>query len=139
MNPILIDTSGWAALFVRGETQHQAAVALFRQLWQQGYHFVTTNYILTELISLFISPLRVPHSTRFDFIDTIKATPYLEIIHVDAHLDAAAWAFLKARPDKEWSLVDAVSFLVMQDRGFTEALTGDHHFEQAGFIRLLRS
>ena len=42
------------------------------------------------------------------------------------------------RPDKEWSLTDSISFVVMKDRGLTEALTGDHHFEQAGFVALLR-
>jgi len=42
------------------------------------------------------------------------------------------------RPDKTWSLVDCASFVVMQKRGITEALTSDVHFEQAGFIRLLK-
>jgi predicted nucleic acid-binding protein len=40
--------------------------------------------------------------------------------------------------DKEWSLVDAASFVVMKERGLTEALTADHHFEQSSFVRLLR-
>jgi predicted nucleic acid-binding protein len=43
-----------------------------------------------------------------------------------------------ARPDKEWSLTDCISFIVMQDHGTYEALTGDHHFEQAGFVALLK-
>ncbi len=45
---------------------------------------------------------------------------------------------LVARADKEWSLVDCASFVVMQQRGLTEALTTDRHFEQAGFVRLLK-
>jgi hypothetical protein len=43
-----------------------------------------------------------------------------------------------SRPDKDWSLTDCISFVVMQDRGITDALTGDHHFEQAGFRALLK-
>jgi predicted nucleic acid-binding protein len=42
------------------------------------------------------------------------------------------------RPDKEWSLTDCNSFVVMQHEGISEALTGDHHFEQAGFVALLK-
>jgi hypothetical protein len=41
------------------------------------------------------------------------------------------------RPDKNWSLTDCVSFVVMHGEGLTEALTGDNHFEQAGFKALL--
>lgn len=42
------------------------------------------------------------------------------------------------RPDKNWSLTDCISFQVMKSFGITEALTGDHHFEQAGFVALLK-
>lgn len=44
----------------------------------------------------------------------------------------------KRRLDKEWSLVDCVNFVVMTRRSITEALTTDHHFEQAGFFRMLK-
>lgn len=43
-----------------------------------------------------------------------------------------------SRSDKEWSLTDCISFVVMRERGITDALTGDHHFEQAGFVALLK-
>ena len=47
-------------------------------------------------------------------------------------------ALYAARPDKDWSLTDCISFVVMRDREIAEALTGDHHFEQAGFTALLK-
>jgi uncharacterized protein len=46
-------------------------------------------------------------------------------------------ALFAARPDKDWSMTDCSSFVIMQEQGLTEALTGDKHFEQAGFLRLL--
>jgi predicted nucleic acid-binding protein len=42
------------------------------------------------------------------------------------------------RGDKNWSLIDCISFVVMEEYGLTEALTADHHFEQAGYSALLR-
>jgi len=46
-------------------------------------------------------------------------------------------ALYDARPDKEWSLTDCISFEVMTEEGLEAALTGDRHFEQAGFKALL--
>ena len=57
---------------------------------------------------------------------------------MDENLDRSALALLQAQPDKTYSLCDAVSFLLMRDRGLTEALTTDHPFEQAGFVRVLK-
>jgi len=54
----------------------------------------------------------------------------------DMEIKAEAWVFLKTRADKEWSLVDASSFVIMTTYGMTEALTTDHHFTQAGFVRI---
>ena len=50
-----------------------------------------------------------------------------------AWYDQVAWTVYGARPDKGWSLTVCISFAVMAELGLTEALTGDHHFEQAGF------
>jgi predicted nucleic acid-binding protein len=73
-----------------------------------------------------------------DTSETIKTAFWIEIVHIDPMLDQEAWKLVKGRPDKEWILVDCSSFVFMQQRGIFEAFTTDHHFEQAGSIRLLK-
>ena len=136
MNKVFIDTSGWASFFIERDPYHVEALKLMRQWQQQNRRIVTTNYVLTELIALFTRE-RVQRSTALDYIETIQSADWVEIVHIDESLDTEAWQLLADRLDKQWSLVDAVSFVVMKDRGMTEALATDHHFEQAGFVPLL--
>jgi uncharacterized protein len=139
MSGTFVDTSGWGHLVDPTQAFHSEAAALYRRARQQGSRLVTTNYILTELVALLTSPVRVPRPRVIEFITGLKSSPYVDIIHVDAQLDSQAWDLLVQRPDKEWSLVDCASFVVMRQAGLTEALTTDRHFEQAGFVRLLKT
>ncbi|MFO8040768.1 MAG: hypothetical protein R6U67_15135 [Sodalinema sp.] len=63
----------------------------------------------------------------------------MQLVRVNQQIENAAWELLKQRLDKNWSLVDATSFIIMQQLEITNALTSDHHFDQAGFVRLLKS
>ncbi|WP_286186696.1 hypothetical protein [Geitlerinema sp. P-1104] len=63
----------------------------------------------------------------------------MQLVRVNQQIENAAWELLKKRLDKNWSLVDATSFIIMQQLEITNALTSDHHFDQAGFVRLLKS
>jgi len=137
-NGVLIDTAGWANLFIATDSYHQQATQWFSQARQQGRKMVTTNYILLELVALLNSRLQVSRTKLFDYVEAVKTASYIHLIHIDVAIDAAAWVLLKSRKDKFWSLVDATSFVVMQQLGIQESLTTDHHFEQAGFIRLLK-
>jgi len=114
------------------------AERLYRSARQGGRKAITTNYVIAELVALMTSPLRLPREQSIAFVGDLKTSPYVEVIHINPTLDDQAWQLLKSRQDKDWSLVDCASFVVMQQRGITEALTTDHHFEQAGFVRLLR-
>ncbi len=136
---LFVDTSGWACLADRSQRYHQQARDLFNAYKQRG-RFVTTNYVLAELAALLTVPLRVPRSQVISFIESLRASPptLIEIVHITPDLDEQAWQLFKSRPDKTWSLTDCASFVVMQQRGIKEALTEDRHFEQAGFVRLLR-
>ena len=137
MTEVFADTSGWASLFVDSEPHHKKDLTLMMRWRQQNWRVITTNYVLSEFIPLMKIRFRVPREKVLDYTKIIRAVAWVEIVHIDKALDAAAWRLLENRTDKEWSLVDAASFVVMQNRGITEALTTDKHFEQAGFTRLL--
>lgn len=135
---LFVDTAGWGHLVDPTQTYHSLAAAIYRTARQQGRKIVTTNYVIAELVALLTSPLRIPRPATIAFIEGVKTSPYVEVVHVDLWLDEEAWQLLKSRQDKEWSLVDCASFVLMRQRGIFEALTTDHNFEQAGFVRLLK-
>ena len=137
MNEVFADTSGWASFFLEDDRHHAKAFSLIIQWKQQNRNIVTTSYVLSELIVL-LSSRGQQRSAVLNYIKTIRSADWVEIIHIDKSLDEKAWQLLADRLDKQWSLVDAVSFVVMQERGITEALTADRHFEQAHFVRLLK-
>jgi predicted nucleic acid-binding protein len=59
--------------------------------------------------------------------------PELVIIPLDQDLLVRAADLYQSRDDKDWSMTDCVSFEIMRQRTISDALTADHHFEQAGF------
>ncbi|MBD2189130.1 type II toxin-antitoxin system VapC family toxin [Pseudanabaena mucicola] len=138
MPNLFVDTSGWASLFIHSQTYYPQAEKYFRLAIQNQQKIYTTNYVIAELVALLNSPLRVSREKVFEIVDAIKTVSYVEVIHVDKEIDTLAWKLCKSRLDKAWSLVDCSSFIVMQKLDIQEALTTDQHFEQAGFIRLLK-
>ncbi|MEX0612775.1 MAG: PIN domain-containing protein [Pirellulales bacterium] len=72
-----------------------------------------------------------------DAVDRIWTSPKVEVVILDGALVEKAVDYYRRYTDKSWGLLDCASFIVMQERGITEALTNDHDFEQAGFTRLL--
>lgn len=138
MSILFVDTSGWGNLVDRSQPFHSLAASLYRIARQQNHRIITTNYIMTELVALLTSPLKLTRPQIIRFVQSLKQSAYVEILHIDAETDAQSWQLLIRREDKNWSLVDCSSFIVMQERNITEALTNDNHFEQAGFVRLLK-
>lgn len=97
---------------------------------------ITTALVVTEVCNAFSSPKF--RGRVCQLVDTLLAAPEVEVIYPDRPLWNRTHELYAARPDKSWSLTDCMSFLVMQDRGITEVLTADRHFEQAGFTILLK-
>jgi len=138
ISDIFVDTSGWGSLVDSSQSYHQDAVKVYKKVTENKKKLITSNYIISELTALLSSPLRIPRLKIIEFIDSLKKSNYVKIIHIDEYLDNLAWELFKNRVDKNWSLVDCSSFVLMRQKDLIEALTNDHHFEQAGFIRLLK-
>lgn len=133
MKRVFADTFYFLALLNRKDSQHDRAKRSSAGLRVQ---IVTTIWILTELADAMCSVKR-----RSGFATTLKlltTDPDITIVPAEESTWNAGVELYGNRPDKEWSLTDCISFVVMAEWGIREALTGDHHFEQAGFTALLK-
>jgi len=130
---MLLDTSGLMCLFDRDDFCHEDAKTFFNA----SSFRITHNYVLSEFVAL-TNARRAPRKLSLDFVTSIQDDISIKTVYVDESLHRDALNLSQERLDKTWSLCDAVSFLLMQQHGIIEALTTDHHFEQAGFIRLLQ-
>jgi predicted nucleic acid-binding protein len=129
---MLLDTSGLYCFFDDSDARHHDAVALF----QAADVLLTHDYVLAEFIPLCQSR-GLNRRKTLEFVRTLLANQLIEIVWTKEGDYAQALALLEARLDKTYSLCDAISFVLMRERGLIEALTTDKHFVQEGFIRLL--
>ena len=133
MRRVFADTSWFIALVAADDTLHSAA----KELAAQPMRLVTTSSIITELAAYLRSG---PNRELFaSVLATVQNSPLVEFVRDDERLFDSGAVLYTQRADKEWSLVDCISFVVMREQQLTEALTSDHHFEQAGFRALLIS
>ena len=135
-NSLFVDTSGWTDPVLGNTPDHEAMEAFYKEAVASGRPLVTTSYILAELLALLTSRSCATRSQILSLIRAIKHLPQLRIVHVSEAMEEAAWNMLEQYDDKDWSLVDAASFVLMQQYGIREAFTSDHHFTQAGLSRL---
>jgi predicted nucleic acid-binding protein len=77
-------------------------------------------------------------AAAIQLLESLETDPSVEVVLLTDSLYRLAFNLFKQRGDKEWGLVDCISFIVMQDRGIIDALTADTHFQQAGFRALLK-
>jgi len=136
MTEVFLDTSFAIALSSETDQNHVLAVKLANQIEADKTRLVTTQAILLEIgNSLSKQKYR---AAAIQLLDSLETDPSVEVVLLINSLYRSAFNLFKQREEKEWGLVDCISFIVMQDRGITDALTTDAHFQQAGFRALLR-
>ncbi len=130
---MLLDTSGLLSVLDDKDAFHELSARLFRS----SRPMVTHDYVLAELVPL-AQTRGVPRALVVEFIRDILDAPSVRICWTDEAAYRAALVFLEQRSDKTYSLCDAASFVLMRRLEIGEALTTDRHFEQEGFVRLLK-
>jgi predicted nucleic acid-binding protein len=132
MTPIFADTFFFLAVINADDQRHRAAMDFSNS---NKSPLLTTTWVLTEVLDgLARTPNR--HLGRQLYLDLLS-DPAHRVVPPSRRQFEQGLELYHTRPDKKWSLTDCISFLVMQEHGITEALTGDHHFAQAGFTPLL--
>jgi predicted nucleic acid-binding protein len=133
MTPALADTSYYLALVNPVDPRHDRAVDLAENHLGR---VVVTEFVLGELgNSLSKGADRL---VFLALLEDLRADSATTIVPANAALFQQGVELFASRPDKDWSLVDCISFVVMKVRRLKNALSADRHFVQAGFRALLR-
>lgn len=133
------DTAAFVALGNADDALHLTAITVSETLAQAQAHVLTTDAVLTEVANTFSKvPWRPIARRLIEAMQESVTVQMATIVHVDDDLWQRGWQLFGERPDKDWGLTDCISFVVMRDHKVNRAFTSDHHFEQVGFVRLLR-
>lgn len=135
MHEIFLDTAYAIALSAKSDQYHSQALLMAEQLDASNARLITTHAVMLEIGNALA---RERHrSVAVRLLLALQIDPNVEILPLSEQLYEQALQLYRARLDKEWGLTDCVSYVVMQERGITEALTSDKHFQQMGFRALL--
>ena len=132
---VFLDSAFVIALINTHDEHHELAQTAESRL-PSGTRFVLTRAVCLEIGNALTSRRFRRDAVRI--LTSMEGDPQFLILPWDQRIYTAGLDLFRNRLDKDWSLTDCMSFVVMRERGITDALTTDHHFRQAGFRPLLR-
>jgi predicted nucleic acid-binding protein len=136
MRRVFVDTSGFVGLLVPQDALHARARSLFEQADAERWQLVTTNAVIVETYSLLLVRTRDRRSSAIAFLDSLDRTG-LAVERIRQEDEERAVALVRAHRDKTYSLCDALSFVIMERLGITEAIAFDRHFREYGQLTIL--
>ena len=135
-NEIFVDTSGFYALLIKGDDQHETASRHLREARRRKRRFVTTDHVLDETATLLKARGHV--HLLGAFFDKIVNSQVCRIEWTDSNRFQGAQVFFLKHADQAWSFTDCLSFRIMKELRLRDALTKDRHFHEAGFVAILK-
>ena len=126
---VFVDTWYYVA-FLDERDHHHGAVTRHAATLHKTH--VTTRWVLAEVANTLCANRARPGVAAF--LSRLEASRLVHVLDGSDELFDRGLRLYDRRPDKEWSLTDCISFVVMEDEGIREALTNDHHFTQAGYV-----
>lgn len=137
MRYFFADTVYWSALFSPRDQMHDAAAHMSRSLGRD-VQILTSDLVLAEFLNSFAGRGAEARVMAADSVAALRDGHRAIVEPLTTDSFRGALESYRMHNDNRWSLTDCLSFLIMQRYGIKEALTADHHFEQAGFHALLR-
>ncbi len=136
MRRVFVDTSAFFAHLVAEDRHHSQARALFERAARESWTLVTTNAVVSETYTLIRVRARNGREVAVAFLDDIR-DGLCAVERVGPIDEARAMDLLRQFGDKSYSFCDALSFMVMERLGLTDALAFDEDFRSYGKIVLL--
>jgi len=133
-NSYFLDTSYILALEIKTDSNYQIVLESWIKLAISPPFLISTTYILDEVVTFLNS--RNLHYKAVEIGNRLITSSDIELVEIDQKLFRQGWNYFQKYGDKSYSLTDCISFVVMENRQISTALTLDHHFVQAGFQKL---
>ena len=138
MDEVFADTNYLIALQIPRDSLHPIAVKLSAEL-RSSTLIVTSELVLLEFPTHFSRSGATARQQALATWKDLHRDPTVTIIPATLSLLESAATLYGRAGDKPWSLTDCASFVIMRERKIPNALTFDHHLEQAGFLAMMRS
>jgi predicted nucleic acid-binding protein len=133
MIPLFVDSFYYFAILNSKDVAHSRAIEFSSR---HRSPLLTTAWVLTEVADGLARSVRRDVFKRL--VSSFRRVGTNQIVPTTDELFEKGIELYGERRDKQWSLTDCISFVVMKENGLQDALTGDHHYEQAGFTALLK-
>lgn len=136
MKQVFVDSGGFFALLVPQDDSHAAALDVFARAEVEHWALVTTNIVVIETYALLLARTRPGRPAAIGFLDALQQSA-VRVERARRADEENAETLVRSHADKDYSLCDALSFVVMERLGISEAIAYDRNFRQYGRFRIL--